>query len=160
MTLLCSSQMDFGIGPPRLRSIRGEILVRQSVAGGSAGLSADCTLALSAVVGDLRRGLSDLVVSSRGGKAIASFHPMSHGGSAKLRSAGSLKSRATASRRHELSRLHRSVHTPLKVSRCVVLTQSHNSENKLQLSEKSFRRSEIAIARIQGCRATGQGVEQ
>jgi len=140
MTLLCSSQMDFGIGSPRLTSIRGEILVRQNVAGASAGRSVDCTLARPEVVCRLRSSLSVLVASSRGGKAIASFHPMLYGGSAKLRCAGLPESRATASRRHARSQLHRSVHSLLKVSHCAVLTQSRNSGNNLQLSEKSFRR--------------------
>lgn len=149
MTLLCSSQMDFGVGSSFSISTRGAFWVRQSVAQLPAGPEANCMPALSAAVAHLFSSLSDLATSSWEGRTSASFQPLLCCGPAKLRSPGLLKSGATADWGHALSQLCDSIHTVLKVSGCAVLTQSRNSGNNLQLSEKSFRRSEISTSRIQ-----------
>lgn len=155
MTLPCESQMVFGVAAPLTVPIRGEIGVRQSVAGGSARRGANGMRAPSVVVAGWIGSLGDLVTPDPGRSAIASLEPLMCGSPAKLRSRGSPKSGATAGWVRAHPRLRCPVHTPLKVSRCAVLTQSRNSGNNLQLSEKSFRRSEIAIARIQAMPGNG-----
>jgi len=142
MTLPCASPVGFGASSP-LPISGSETRMRQSVAVCATGRGANGTPALSAVVAHLLGSLSDVVTSGRAGKALAPFHPILCSSPAKRRSFGMLRSRAITDRRRGPSQLHRSVHSLLKVSSCAVLTQSCNSGNNLQLSEKFFRRSEI-----------------
>ena len=160
MTLLCTSQMSFGVGFLLPRSIRGEIWVRQSVARNPARRISNPEPLLSAVVAHLLGSLGDLVGSSLMARAIASLQLLLCCSPAEHRPSGLLKSRPIADRGHALSQLHRLVHTRLKVSSCAVLTQSRNNGNNLQFSEKFFRRSEISTSRIQATLATAQGVAQ
>jgi hypothetical protein len=160
MTLLCSSQMDFALGPPLPPSIRGETVVRQSVACSPAPRGENCAPALSEVVCHSLNSLGDLVAPGPEGTATASLQPLLCCGPAKLRSAGLLTSNAAADWGHALSQLHPSVHTRLKVSSCAVLTQSRNSGNNLQLSEKSFDGWKLRLREFRRRRATALSVEQ
>ena len=160
MTLLCSSQMDFSVCSPPAVSLRGEIRVRQNVAGNAEGSGARRIPALSAVVAHLLSTLGDLFASARARGPIASFQPLLCCSPAKLRSPCLLKSGETFHGGDALARLRCSVHTLLKVSSCAVLTQSRNSGNNLQLSEKHFRRSEIAFREFRRRRATGRSVKR
>ncbi|MFK4560578.1 hypothetical protein ABIF94_001173 [Bradyrhizobium ottawaense] len=155
MTLLCSNQIYFGAGSPPAASIRSEILVRHSVAGTAGGQGEPRIPAPSAVVAHLLGIVGDLLAPVATRRAIASFRPLLCCSPGKLRFPVLLKSGATAGRVRAHSRLRCPVHTPLQVSRCAVLTQSRNSGNNLQLSEKLFRRSEIAISRIQATPSNG-----
>lgn len=146
MTLLCLSQSDLDDGFRLPISICGDISARQSVAVCVARRGANCSAALSTVAIHFLGSLSDLVKASRGGKAIASFHPVLCCHSAELRSSGLPKSCAIANLERALSRLRSSIHTALKVSSCAVLTQSRNNENNLQLSEV-LRRSVTGLRR-------------
>lgn len=147
MTLLRSSQMKPAVafGHP----IRSGILMRQNVAEGPAERGAIGMSALSAVVGRTIGSLGGLVVSGQRGRVIVSFQPLLCSGPANLRSSGLPRAGATAHRQHVLSQLRCSVRALLKVSVRAVLTQSYNSGNNLQLSEKFFRESELRLRKIQ-----------
>jgi hypothetical protein len=160
MTLLRSSQMSFGVGFPLPISICGEISVRQDVACNPARGDATCKPSLSAVAGHMLGSFSDVLTSSGRGKALASFQPLLCCTPAKLRPSGLLKPGANADRRLTLSQPHRSVHTLLKVSNRGGLTQSRNSGNNLQLSEKLFDGREFRHREFRRRRPTVHGVEQ
>ena len=76
MTSLCSSQMDFSVCSPPAVSLRGEIRVRQNVAGNAEGSGARRIPALSAVVAHLLSTLGDLFASAPARRPIASFQPL------------------------------------------------------------------------------------
>lgn len=154
MTLLCASQLGFGAAVLR-PWIRGRAGVRQSVAVPPVGRAVNGLPAPSVVVARRIGSLGDLVTLDSRRRAIASFQPLLSCSPAKLRSRDLPRSGVTADRGHAPYRLRRSVHTLLKVSRCAVLTQSRNSGNNLQLSEKSFRRSGIAISRLRSTPGNG-----
>lgn len=154
MTLLCASQLGFGAAVLR-PWIRGRVGVRHNVAVAFAGRAVNGLSAPSVVVARWIGSLGDLVTPDSRRRAIASLQPLLGCSPAKLRSRDLPGSGATADRGLAPYRLHRSVPTLLKVSCCAVLTQSRNSGNNLQLSEKSFRRSGIAISRLRSTPGNG-----
>lgn len=114
-----------------------------------------CGPAPSTMASRLLGSLSGLIRSRLVERALTSFRHILRRRPARRRSSGSVRQPAVANRRRTISQPHRSVRAPLKVSSCTLLTQSRNSGNNLQLSEKSFRESEISTSRIQATPSNG-----